>query len=79
MTYGEGRHYKKRAPLPLTQRNIEALKARFREGSRKEGGRSLGIADVSMRWHMARVCRVLGVSNAEEAAYVLWLRDLWEE
>ena len=79
MISGEGHHNRKRESLPLTPRNIEALKARFREGSRKEGGRSLGIADVSMRWHMARVCRVLGVSNAEEAAYVLWLRDLWEE
>lgn len=65
--------------MTLTPRNIEVLKARFRHGSRKEGAASLGISDQSARWHMERICHVLGVGNAEEAAYVLWLQDLWGE
>lgn len=63
----------------ITPRNIEVLKARFRHGSRKEGAASLGIKDVSARWHITNICRALGVQNAEEAAYALWLRDLWGE
>ena len=55
------------------------LRARFRHGSRKEGAAALGISDMTARWHMEQLCERLGVGCAEEAAYLLWLRDLWGE
>lgn len=63
----------------ITARQLEVLRARFRHGSRKEAAAALGIADQTARHHIARLCAHLGVSNSEEAAYRLWLRDLWGE
>lgn len=77
MTAGEGRHAPRRGPLRVTPRQVEVLRSRFRHGSRKEGAAALGITDMTARSHMEQLCRRLGVSNAEEAAYLLWLRDLW--
>jgi DNA-binding CsgD family transcriptional regulator len=65
--------------MNITARQLEVLKSRFRHGSRKEGAASLGITDMTARWHLSALCKRLGVSNAEEAAYRLWLRDLWGE
>lgn len=63
----------------LTARQLEVLRARFREGSRKDAAAALGITDISVRHHLTEICDRLGVSNSLEAAYVLWLRDLWGE
>lgn len=63
----------------ITARQIEVLKSRFQHGSRKEGAAALGISDRTARWHLVRLCERLGVDTAEQAAYVLWLRDLWSE
>lgn len=63
----------------ITPRQLEVLRARFRLGSRKEAAAALGISDMTARGHIARLCERLGVSNAEQAAYRLWLRDLWGE
>lgn len=63
----------------ITPRQLEVLRARFRLGSRKEAAAALGISDQCARWHINRLCQRLGVSNATEAAYTLWLRDLWGE
>ena len=74
----EGRHHAPR-PRGITPRQMEVLRARFRLGSRKEAAAALGISDMTARWHLARLCGLLGVSNTEQAAYRLWLRDLWGE
>lgn len=63
----------------LTERQLEVLRSRFRHGSRKEAATSLGISEYTARGHIAEICARLRVSNTEEAAYVLWLRDLWGE
>lgn len=63
----------------ITPRQMEVLRARFRLGSRKEAAAALGISDMTARGHISRLCERLGVSNAEQAAYRLWLRDLWGE
>ena len=63
----------------ITPRQLEVLRARFRLGSRKEAAAALGISDMTARGHINRLCERLGVANAEEAAYRLWLRDLWGE
>lgn len=74
----EGRHRGTYAK-GITARQLEVLRARFRLGSRKEAAAALGISDMTARGHIARLCERLGVSNAEQAAYRLWLRDLWGE
>lgn len=74
----EGSH-RATAPRLPTPRQVEVLRSRFRHGSRKEGAAALGIADQTARAHLQTLCRLLGVSSAYEAAYVLWLRDLWGE
>jgi DNA-binding CsgD family transcriptional regulator len=79
MTIVEGTHRWK-APLlgrPLSPRQIECLKERFRRGSRKDAAASMGITETTMRWHLTDAGERLGTTNAYEAAYVLWLRDLW--
>ena len=63
----------------ITPRQLQVLRARFRHGSRKEAAAALGISDMTARGHINRLCERLGVANAEEAAYRLWLRDLWGE
>lgn len=73
----EGRHHRPRTPPRPSARQLDVLRSRFRHGSRKEGAAALGIADATARYHIAELCRRLGVSNAEQAAYVLWLRDAW--
>jgi DNA-binding NarL/FixJ family response regulator len=65
--------------VSVTPRQLEVLRSRFRCGSRKEGAHALGIKDQTARWHLARLCERLGVGNAEEAAYRLWLHDLWRD
>lgn len=73
----EGKHrgkYKK----SITPRQIEVLKSRFIHGSRKEGARALGISEMTARWHIERLCEHLGVETAEQAVYILYLKDLWE-
>lgn len=72
----EGTHYRRR-PLDPTPRQLEVLRARFRHGSRKEAAAALGIADVTARGHTTALLARIGATNAEEAAYLLWLRDLW--
>lgn len=74
----EGSH-RATAPRLPTPRQVEVLRARFRLGSRKEAAAALGISGDTARVHMQALCRRLGVSSAYEAAYVLWLRDLWGE
>lgn len=62
----------------ITPRQIEVLKSRFIHGSRKEGARALGISEMTARWHIERLCEHLGVETAEQAVYILYLKDLWE-
>lgn len=63
----------------ITPRQLQVLRARFRHGSRKEAAAALGISDMTARGHINRLCQRLGVANAEEAAYRLWLAPLWGE
>lgn len=66
-------------PARVSNRQLEVLRARFRYGSRKDAAVALGISEHTVRSHMERMCQRLGVNNAMDAVYVLWLRDLWGE
>ena len=66
-------------PSRVSNRQLEVLRARFRYGSRKDAAVALGISECTVRSHMERMCQRLGVNNAMDAVYVLWLRDLWGE
>ena len=51
--------------------------ARARHGTRKDAASAMGIADRTVRYHQAQAFARLGVETWAEAAYALWLRDLW--
>mgnify|MGYP006921312337 CR=1 FL=1 len=61
----------------ITKRQMQVLEARFQHGSRKAAAAALGISEATVRGHMTRLCELLGVETVFQAAYVLWLRDLW--
>jgi DNA-binding NarL/FixJ family response regulator len=65
-------------PTP-TAREVDLLRALYRTGSSKDAGVALGIARSTVKEHLSQLYRRLGVENAYEAAYALWLRDLWGE
>lgn len=64
---------------PPTPRAMEVLRETFRRGTVKEAAQALAISHVTAKNHLSQVYRRIGVDTMAEAAYVLWLRDLWGE
>ncbi len=60
-----------------TAREMETIEALFRHGSRKDAARELHIKGRALQGRLHRLYERLGVETACDAAYVLWLRDLW--
>jgi DNA-binding NarL/FixJ family response regulator len=55
------------------------LRSVFREGSLKDAADALGISLQTVKRHTHELYTRLGVESSREAAYRLWLRDLWQE
>lgn len=62
-----------------TPRQMETLTNLFRLGSLKDSARVMGVRDSTLKKHLSEAYRRLGVENAYEAAYQLWLRTAWGE
>lgn len=63
----------------VTPRQMTILKECFRSGSQKDAAVALGVRLHTVKQHLTALYRNLGVENAWEAAYRLWLRDAWDE
>jgi DNA-binding NarL/FixJ family response regulator len=66
-------------PTRPTTRQLEVLRSVFREGSLKDAADALGISLQTVKRHTHELYTRLGVESSREAAYRLWLRDLWQE
>jgi DNA-binding NarL/FixJ family response regulator len=66
-------------PHQPTERQLEVLRSLFREGSLKDVAVALGISTQTAKQHVHDLYVRLGVESSREAAYRLWLRDLWQE
>lgn len=65
--------------LRPSPRQMEVLRAVYRLGSHKDAAAALGVTAGTMKYHLAELYRRMGVENAYEAAYALWLREQWGE
>lgn len=54
----------------LTNRETQVLQLVARGGTTKEIAADLGIAEVTVKWHVAKVLRKLGAASRAEAVAV---------
>jgi DNA-binding NarL/FixJ family response regulator len=65
-----------KVPSTPTPRQMEVLRAVYREGTLKDAAIALRISLQTAKRHTHELYGRLGVENSREAAYALWLRDL---